>query len=145
MTRWNGTERRRTDLLGLLHRWTYVRYVGASAFALGGDLVIFLLLLHGGMAAAPASAIGYICGIALHWLISSRFVFGREASRLTEVRNRQKLLFVGSALLGLGVTVGIVGLGHAMGIDPRAAKLVAVLVAFQLTYMLRKTIVFGGS
>ncbi len=52
------TERRRKDIWGLLRRWTYVRYVGASALALGGDMLFFVMLLHGGMTAISASALG---------------------------------------------------------------------------------------
>ncbi len=86
-----------------------------------------------------------MAGIVIHWLISSRVVFASQASRLAVVRNRQKMLFVGSALLGLGITVGIVGLGDIMGIDARLAKMAAVVIAFQTTYLLRKTLVFGAT
>ena len=136
-------DRRRKDIWGLLRRWTYVRYIGASALALGGDMLLFLVLLESGMTAITASASGYMAGIIVHWLISSRIVFAGQASRLAVVRNRQKMLFVGSALLGLGITVAIVGIGDAMGMDARLAKLAAVVIAFQTTYLLRKKLVFG--
>lgn len=136
-------DRRRKDIWGLLRRWTYVRYIGASALALGGDMLLFLVLLESGMTAITASASGYMAGIIVHWLISSRIVFAGQASRLAVVRNRQKMLFVGSALLGLGITVAIVGIGDAMGMDARLAKLAAVVIAFQTTYFLRKKLVFG--
>jgi putative flippase GtrA len=136
-------ERRRKDIWGLLRRWTYVRYLGASALALAGDMACFLLLMASGFSAVAASAMGYILGLGVHWLISSRVVFAAQASRLAIIRNRQKVLFIGSALVGLGITVAIVGLGDMMHIDPRLAKLAAVAVAFQSTYLLRKKIVFG--
>ena len=136
-------DRRRKDIWGLLRRWTYVRYIGASALALGGDMLLFLVLLESGMTAITASASGYMAGIIVHWLISSRIVFAGQASRLAVVRNRQKMLFVGSALLGLGITVAIVGIGDAMGMDARLAKLAAIVIAFQTTYLLRKKLVFG--
>jgi putative flippase GtrA len=136
-------ERRRKDIWGLLRRWTYVRYLGASALALVGDMVCFLLLMTSGFSAVAASAMGYVLGLGIHWLISSRVVFAAQASRLAVVRNRQKALFIGSAFVGLGITVAIVGLGDMAHIDPRLAKLAAVVVAFQATYLLRKKIVFG--
>src|SRR3546814_2523955 len=64
------------------------------------------------------------------------------AARGTGERHRQKLLFVGSAFVGLAVTTAIVGGGSALGLDPRLAKLAAIVVSFQTTYLLRRHIVF---
>jgi putative flippase GtrA len=58
------------------------------------------------------------------------------------VRVRQKGLFVGTALLGLAITTAIVGWGAQLGLDPRIAKLIAVAVSFQATYMARRVIIF---
>ncbi|AUW57244.1 GtrA family protein [Sphingobium sp. SCG-1] len=132
----------------MLARWlaagvqlTYTRYIVASAAALGADLAVFMLLLASGMDAAGSSAVGYICGIAVHWVLSSRAVFTSPGYATT--RHRQRLLFLGSALIGLGLTAGIVGLADGLGIDARLAKIAAVIVSFHATYLLRKTIVFA--
>lgn len=125
-------------------RW--VNYLLASALALGSDAGLFLLLLDAGLAPVPASATGYCAGILVHWLISSRLVFADgTAARGTGERHRQKLLFVGSAVVGLAVTTVIVGGGSALGLDPRLAKLVAIIVSFQTTYLLRRHIVFRAA
>jgi putative flippase GtrA len=58
------------------------------------------------------------------------------------LRTRQKALFVGSAMIGLALTIAIVGLADLSGIDPRLAKLVAIAVSFAVTWMLRSKIVF---
>ena len=122
-------------------RW--LNYLLASALALGSDAGLFLLLLDGGLSPVAASAVGYCAGILVHWLISSRLVFADgTAARGTGERHRQKLLFVGSALVGLAVTTAIVGSGSAIGLDPRLAKLAAIVVSFQTTYLLRRHIVF---
>ena len=93
-----------------------------------------------------ASSIGYCAGILVHWLVSSRLVFADgAAARGTGERHRQKLLFVGSALVGLAVTTAIVGGGSAFGLDPRIAKLLAIVVSFQTTYLLRRHIVFRAA
>lgn len=128
---------------GLLdfHRWTYVRYLGASVVALLADTGLFLLLL-GWVAPTLAAAGGYIFGILIHWLISSRVVFARQAATVSRLRHKQKALFLASALAGLALTVGIVGVGDIAGLDPRLAKLIAIVVSFQMTYVLRKRIVF---
>ena len=39
----------------------------------------------------------------------------------------------------------IVGGGSALGLDPRLAKLAAILVSFQTTYLLRRHIVFRAA
>ena len=125
-------------------RW--LNYLLASGLALGSDAGLFLLLLDGGLSPVAASAVGYCAGILVHWLISSRLVFADgTAARGTGERHRQKLLFVGSALVGLAVTTAIVGSGSAIGLDPRLAKLAAIVVSFQTTYLLRRHIVFRAA
>ena len=58
-------------------------------------------------------------------------------------RRSQQGLFVLSALVGLGITTAIVGLGSRFGLDPRIAKGAAIVVSFQATYLLRKKVVFA--
>ena len=85
-----------------------------------------------------ASAIGYSAGIWVHWLVSSRLVFADgAAARGTGERHRQKMLFVGSALVGLAVTTAIVGTGTALGLDPLAT------VGLPATY--KEYAVFGNA
>ena len=130
------------DVLLRLTDVRLIRYGLASVAALAVDMGLFLALLAGGLAAAPASALGYSIGIVTHWLISSRAVFvGRVAERGPD-RTRQKALFVGSALVGLALTTLIVGAGEMAGFDPRLAKLVAIGASFAATWLLRSKIVF---
>lgn len=119
-----------------------VRYLLASVGALAVDMGCFLALLAAGMWPASASALGYCAGIVAHWLLSSRAVFTDTVAARGLARTRQKALFVISALVGLGLTAAIVWTGDASGIDPRAAKLAAVVVSFAATWMLRSKIVF---
>lgn len=119
------------------------RYLVASLAALAADIGCFLALLQLGLAAAPASAMGYGVGIVAHWLLSSRAVFADQVAARGAQRTRQKALFVGSALAGLALTTAIVGLGTALGLDPRLAKLAAVAASFALTWLLRQRVVFA--
>ncbi len=119
-----------------------LRYLAASALALGVDMGLFLVALRLGLPPAAAAATGYSLGIAAHWFLSSRAVFGRGLAAPGPQRTMQKALFVGSALLGLGLTTAIVGSGAALGIDPRAAKLAAIGASFILTWLLRERVVF---
>jgi putative flippase GtrA len=119
-----------------------IRYILASVGALAVDVGSFLALMALGIAAAPASAIGYSLGILAHWLMSSRAVFHDGVAAGGMARTRQKALFVFSALVGLALTTAIVGAGDWAGGDPRLAKLVAIVVAFTATWLLRSRIVF---
>jgi len=122
-----------------------VRYGLASVGALAVDLGSFLALLALGAPAAASSALGYALGIVAHWLLSSRAVFADTVARAGRERTKQKALFVVSAMIGLGLTTGIVGLADLGGIDPRIAKLAAIAVSFTVTWMLRNKVVFRGS
>ena len=125
-------------------RW--MRYVAASVLALATDAGLFLALLGAGMTAWGASALGYSSGILVHWLVSSRIVFADGAAvRGSDERRRQKALFVWSALVGLAITTAIVGGGEAAGMDARLAKLIAIAVSFQATYLLRARFVFRAT
>ncbi|KTE45702.1 hypothetical protein ATE62_01875 [Sphingopyxis sp. HIX] len=123
---------------------TFLRYVGASAIALTGDMALFKLFLAAGWASPAAAAASYGAGIVIHWLISSRLVFVEGARTAGLDRVRQKGLFLGSAFVGLGLTVAIVWAGDRAGMDLILAKLAAIGVSFVATYVLRKTLVFAA-
>jgi len=131
----------------MLHRLVDIRllrYGLASVASLAVDVGVFLALLAVGTWAAGASAIGYCAGIIAHWLLSSRAVFIGDVAERGRARTRQKALFVGSALVGLALTTAIVWSGDMMGIDPRLAKLVAIVISFAVTWLLRSRMVFRG-
>src|SRR6478752_1089598 len=65
-----------TELFHRIRGLRLARYIAASAVALGADMATFLVLLDLGVFAAAASAAGYCLGILVHWLVSSRKVFG---------------------------------------------------------------------
>ena len=119
-----------------------IRYILASVGALAVDVGSFLTFMALGVAAAPASAMGYSLGILAHWLMSSRAVFQDTVADGGLARTRQKALFVISALVGLALTTAIVGAGDYAGGDPRLAKLVAIAVSFTATWLLRSKVVF---
>jgi putative flippase GtrA len=121
----------------------YIRYVGASAVSLGVDFAVFMAALSVGVPPALAAACGYIVGIVCHWLISSRMVFVGQVAEDSASRRHQQALFVLSALVGLGITTAIVGVGSRYGLDPRIAKGIAIVVSFQATYVIRKKFVFA--
>jgi putative flippase GtrA len=119
-----------------------IRYGLASVGALAVDMGSFLALLALAVPAAGASAIGYALGIVAHWLLSSRAVFADTVAARGRERTKQKALFVVSAMIGLALTTAIVGLADLGGIDPRMAKLAAIVISFAVTWMLRNKVVF---
>lgn len=129
--------------LSRLRDMMLLRYLTASVLALGLDMAAFVIFLAVGAAAAPAAAAGYALGILAHWLISSRKVFAANVAARGRERARQKVLFAGSALIGLGLTTVIVGAGAMAGIDPRLAKLVAIAASFTATWLLRSRMIFA--
>jgi putative flippase GtrA len=123
-------------------RVRYFRYLLTSGVSLGADLAAFALLLQLRLAAVVASIAAYALGIGVHWLMSSRLVFAQELASDFSKRNRQKLLFVASALAGLAITAAVIGWGVHWEWNPSLCKLLAVGISFQTTYFLRRTIVF---
>ena len=121
----------------------YLRYGAVSVVALGIDMWVLLLLVTAGLLPALASGFSYLIGMIVHWLLSSRFVFGDDLAAAGAGRSRQQGLFFASALAGLVLTMAIVGLGDWLGIDTRLAKLAAVAVSFNATYLMRRKIVFA--
>lgn len=120
----------------------YVRYLAASAISLGADLSIFYLVLQIDVSAVAASVLGYISGLVVHWLLSSRLVFADKIPSGAAARRRQQLLFAISAILGLTLTAGVVECGLRMGLAPGLSKLAAIVFSFQLTYVFRRAFVF---
>ncbi len=128
--------------LSRLRHIALVRYLFASVGALAVDLACFAALLAAGLAPMAASALGYAVGIAAHWLFSSRMVFADQVAANVPDRILQQAMFVGSALIGLGLTTLTVGALSAAGLDPRLAKLAAIAFSFVATWLLRKCVVF---
>lgn len=127
------------SLLPVLLGARALRYLGVSVAALGADMGAFVLLLHMNMPPAAASVPAYGLGVGLHWWLCARVVF--EAAE-GAARWMQKVLFAGSALVGLGLTAAIVGIGARAGFDPRMAKIAAVGISFIATWLLRSLVVF---
>lgn len=123
----------------LLARLMFARYLLASVCALFADFASFLALDHMGAIPLAAAVGGYAVGLVIHWAISIRFVFvtGDGPS------HAQRVGFVASALLGMGVTMLMVSALSALGLVPAIAKLLSVPVSFLSVYAIRKYGVFA--
>ena len=130
-----------SSAMDIWNRFTLTRYLAASIVALAFDVAIFSTLLAIGIGAAIASALGYCAGIVIHWLVSSNFVFTGKA-RTGAALQWQRILFAGSAFLGLAITVATVAIFSGWGLHPVAAKAIAIIISFIAVYAARKWGVF---
>jgi len=146
----SGAERRSTigGLVGnlpprfaVLNRFSLTRYLLASVVSLAFDVALFMVLVAFLVDPGWASAAGYSAGIVVHWLISSSFVFPGK-TRAGAALQLQRLGFIGTAVLGLGITVSIVSGLTSAGVLPVMAKAAAVGVSFFAVYLTRKYGVF---
>lgn len=124
---------------GPIARLMFARYLLASIGALAADFGIFLALGRGGLPPVAAAFGGYTSGLLVHWLISVRFVFDTGNGPT----HRQRLAFVASAILGLGLTMAMVGALTLAGASPAIAKLLSIPVSFLAVYAIRKYGVFA--
>lgn len=134
-------ERAINSALVIWQRFTITRYLMASMVALAFDVAVFASLVALAMDPTIASALGYCAGIVVHWLVSANVVFTGK-TRDGVALHVQRVLFIGSALVGLGITVATVELLGRFGTHPVAAKCVAVAISFATVYGLRKWGVF---
>jgi putative flippase GtrA len=119
------------------------RYTLVSALALVLDFAVYLLLAAGGMRGALAGAIGYACGIALHYMLSVRYVF--DAAAAHKAQSRLITEFAISGLAGLAITALVIALTVDLGGMPLLpAKMLAVGVSFLVVFALRRGVVFAG-
>lgn len=127
--------------LAWLNRFSITRYLLASIVSLAFDVALFMVLVAFASDPGWASAGGYSVGIVVHWMISSTFVFPGK-TRMGGALQLQRIGFIGTAVLGLGITVSIVSGLTELGILPVVAKGAAVFVSFFAVYVTRKYGVF---
>ena len=121
----------------------YLRYLAVSGAALAVDMGLFLAMIAVSIAPTIASGGSYLAGMVAHWFLSSRLVFAAKLAEPGAGRGKQQGLFFASALAGLVLTMAAVALGSRIGLDPRLAKLLAVAISFNATYLMRRKIVFA--
>jgi putative flippase GtrA len=123
--------------------FVFSRYLIVSVIALLVDMALFVQLIELELTPASASALAYSAGIIAHWALSSRVVFTGRVARGRGRRAAQQAQFGVSALVGLGITTGIVTLGTYLGFDPALAKLAAIGVSFIIVWHIRNRYIFN--
>src|SRR3546814_18340599 len=79
----------------LASKSSYLGYVVSSSGALAVYIGLFITMLHFSLPPVAASALGYLGGVAAHWLRSSRAVFANAGVRKGEGRRRSEERRVG--------------------------------------------------
>jgi putative flippase GtrA len=124
-----------------------VGYLAVSGTALVVDVAIYWTLFKMIGIAALAAAGGYVCGVMVHYALSSRVVFaGRLKARGIAAEAPVLAKFFVAGGTGLVVTVATVGLlADVMGLHPLLAKLVATGFSFVTVFTALRVFVFNAS
>ena len=97
----------------------------------------FALLVNAKMGVAIAGILSFCTAAVVNYLLTSKLVFGREASL------RGFALFFSAALIGLSINVGLTLLGfYVLGLEPLAAKLIGIGTAFFVNFLINLRVVF---
>lgn len=123
-----------------------IGYVTVSALALGVDFLVYWMLLDLSSIASIPAAIGYLCGLMVHYLLASRFVFvGCVQQHGVAAEAPTFAKYLASGIVGLVLTAGIVGVcAELLDWNPISAKVLATLVSFVAVYLMRRYVVFSG-
>jgi putative flippase GtrA len=116
------------------------RYSLVSALALGLDFTAFLALTVSAASPLVAGVIGYTLGMALHYMLSSRFVF--DAYATNKIHARLFGEFALSGIVGIGVTAFVISLATQAGLAALPAKVLAAAASFLMVFALRRSVVF---
>lgn len=118
-------------------------YTAVSALALASDLASYFALMNAGWPAFAAGVSGYIFGMFVHFVLSSRFVFKIDQTAKSETRLLGE--FALSGVAGLAVTASVIATAtNVFAAGPLTAKLCAVILSFIVVYSIRRMVVFAA-
>jgi putative flippase GtrA len=123
----------------------FVGYTAVSGAALCVDFLAYWSFLTVAKFAFVAAIGGYVCGVLLHYALSSRVVFAnhfRSRGLMQEAPTIARFFVAGAT--GLVVTAIIVGLlADVGGMNPLAAKIVASACSFVTVFFTLRVFVFN--
>jgi putative flippase GtrA len=123
----------------------FAGYFAVSACALCVDVAVYWSMLSVADFAFVAAAAGYVCGVLVHYALSSRIVFRKRLTKRGVVVEAPTLAkFFAAGFFGLIVTAAIVGLmADVIGIHPLLAKFVAAGCSFIVVFLSLRFFVFN--
>jgi putative flippase GtrA len=135
----SNTEVRAPRVIGALHEGS--RYLLASAAALALDASVYMALIRlGGIHYLAAAPIGYVLGILVIYLLSTRWVFSNR--RLTNVRS-EFFVFTLIGIVGLLLNQVVIYLCvDGLSMSYELAKLTSASLVFCFNFAGRKLILF---
>jgi len=121
-------------------------YAFVSGSALAVDVTIYWWLFKALGIATVAAAGGYVFGVLVHYMLSSRIVFaGRFGARGVAAEASVLAKFFVAGGLGLAITVSTVGLlADVMGAHALTAKLIAAGLSFMTVFTVLRVFVFNA-
>lgn len=109
-----------------------------GAFSASMDTISFLLLGKAGLSLLPANFISVNIGIGLSFFLNTYFNF-KKADRIS----RRAIRFFSIGYIGLLLSMGIMWAGmHIAGMDKLIVKIISVIAAAVLQYVLNKFVTF---
>ena len=119
-------------------KWhTFVGFIAAGGTATVVNYALFVALYWGGVGYLVASAIGYVAGIAISFVINRRLVFRSRGSKRQEAP-RYVIAYLGALVVQLALLEVFVRLG----LDPLIANAVALIIVVVLNFFVIRRVVF---
>lgn len=117
-------------------------YFSISLAALAIDMACFVMLNHiTPLRAGAAAAIGWIVGLGTHYFLAQNLLYkGMKDRNSLLAQIKSFLSYAAPSIAGLGLTVGIVEIGVALGVSAILAKATAATMSFVLAYLVRNMI-----
>lgn len=123
----------------------FAGYFIVSACALCVDVAVYWSFLGVVDFAFVAAAAGYVCGVLVHYALSSRVVFRKRLTKrgvMVEAPTLAK--FFAAGFFGLIVTAAVVGLlADVLGLHPLFAKFAAAGCSFIVVFLSLRMFVFS--
>ena len=117
----------------------FARFLAAGVVNTGVSYAIYLLLLTI-LPYLAAYTIAYVAGIAISYLLLTRFVFRTDRRLVTAVRF--PLVYIAQYLTGSAVIVLLV---ETLGVRASIAAIVAIIVSIPVTFVLSRIVLRSRS
>jgi putative flippase GtrA len=121
----------------------FLLYAVASALALAVDVaILYLAATRLAMPGYLAAALAYAVGLAVHYVLSVRYVFAYR--RMASQRRNEIMVYALTGLVGIVLSAGIVHAGDLLDQSLAMSKLIAIAVSFIAVFMIRKVTLFSA-